>query len=718
MEEICGKVSRIFFAKNNYTICLVKLDFFETITVKGYFNVELNTTYKFRGKYDSDEKYDNFFVATYCELYVESNKEQIIKYLSSKIFEGVGKLTASKIYDYFQDDAINILTKNPEKIFEVDIKESSQKVIYDKFQKTDLQKQLYDLLLPLEISEIMINKIKIFLEKENKTINDIKENPYILVTFDNEEEKNITFNTADKIYLNYNEDYNFESRIYTGIKYYFFQIAYKSGNTKIDFEEFRIYIVNKLKLDDKKFIKIYNQLVDEKKIIVNDNFFQIKEFYEIEKKIAQKIKLRNSYLNSYDYLFDNVDDEIKKLENENKIIYSEKQKEAIKNSLLYNISIITGAPGTGKTTIINAILNIYIDKKYSKLTKEQLLSKIALCAPTGRAAQVMKNATNFEAFTIHSLLRWDPYQKKFYYNKFNKLDLDIIIIDEFSMVDIFLFASLLDGLKETCKIIILGDPNQLESVGPGQLLCDFIKTKKIPYIILDFIYRQSSRSSISLLANDVINNKKINIIKDDSISIINTNNIMENLKKIIEIGYKKGYNIFDMQILYPKYNGNVGINKINELLLPNYNTDFLIYRDIKYSVNDKIMQLKNDYTKEIYNGDIAKILKIYNKTGKNNELALQIECRDLILDLTFKDLENIIHAYAISIHKSQGSEFNTIILPINHDIFLTKKLLYTAITRAKKNLIIIGDINILNHGHIKEDIERKTNLIEIIEGEL
>ena len=714
MIEFEAIVKKILYKNDsNYHIALVQLEKeFDYSTIKGYCDIQLDQSYTFKAKVEDDPKYGEFYQISYFEKIIPTKEKEIINYLSSSMFEGIGKMTALKIYNCFLEDTISILSNNPHRIDEVDVSDVVKEEIISKLKNTDLLRDLYTILIPLGLSEFLINEIYRLLQVYDDALSVIKNNPYELIEF--KETAAYTFKVADQIYLNFNQELKNFNRISSAIKYYFLTFCYNNGDTKLEIENFAEKLVNLIDVDLDTILSVLSKLNDENELISFKEYFQIKSFYLTEKKIADNILYRQQYFksdNDFEYKKD-----IERVEKEFNIKFSTLQKKAIAKGITANFSIITGGPGTGKTTIIRAILKLIIEKKYGSLTKEQTQEKIALIAPTGRAAQRMKETTSFQAKTIHSLLKWDHYSKTFFYNKENPISFDIIIIDEFSMVDIFLYKDLIEAIRPETKIIILGDPNQLESVGPGSVLRDIIESKQVDITTLDFVYRQQKGSSINELAHNICDDKKIEIVSNEEMSIIHgEGNLLNIIKRSVELSHIKGYEEMDVQVLYPRYRGMVGIDKLNEVLRPTENSDSMIYRDIKYCVGDKIMQLKNDYDKDIYNGDIGNIIRIYRKNGKGKEVAIQAEFRDVILDLTFKELENITHAYAISIHKAQGSEFKVIILPVgNERHILTKKLIYTAVTRAKEKLIIIGNIDRINQGINENDYQRKTNLRKLL----
>ena len=402
---------------------------------------------------------------------------------------------------------------------------------------------------------------------------------------------------------------------------------------------------------------------------------------------------------------------INNLENVYNIKYDDKQKEAIKLAFLKNFLIISGGPGTGKTTIIKSIVSMYEDF-YSK-------DDIVLLAPTGRASKRIMEATNYPASTIHRFLKWNKDTNKFQVNEYNKSDCKIVIVDEVSMLDTILFSSLLNGLKFDTILIMVGDANQLPSVSPGNILKDLIESEVFSVVELNTLYRQKKGSNIIELAHDVnlgeVNYNLFNKSDDLFFYKASSIDIKENLTIIINKLKTSDY--LSYQIMAPMYKTLNGINNLNkcmqELLNPKEsNKNEMIINDCLYREGDKVLQLMNMPDDNIYNGDIGIIIEINNIL---KEITIDFDSN--IVTFNSSNFQNFTLGYVISIHKSQGSEFNTVVIPILNEYgrMLYKKLIYTGITRAKNKLILLGEINALNQSIINEkENNRKTNLVNKI----
>jgi exodeoxyribonuclease V alpha subunit len=531
----------------------------------------------------------------------------------------------------------------------------------------------------------------------------------------------ITFLKLDRLHslMNINDLDN--ERIKACILYKMNELLFSHGDTYLTIDEIKEstekYLNEKLEIES--FLNLIDSLILEDKIVVQNNYYYTKKIYDDEEYIARKIY---DLANQNQENIKSLEEKIELLEKEFNISYNEKQKKAIINSLKNHITIITGGPGTGKTTIIKAIVNLY--SQIYKKEGDNLISSIALLAPTGRASKKVSESTNLPASTIHRFLKWDKDSNEFMINEDNKSYVNLVIVDEVSMLDTELMASLLRGLTRNIKLVLVGDINQLPSVGPGNVLKDLIESDIIDTIYLDLLYRQSDESYIPILAEEIKNNDlDLNFTdkKDDYLFLeCSKEMILPSIKKLCMQLKNKGYDEKRATLLAPMYAGINGIDNLNKELQEIFNPPDITKKEIKigditYRVNDKILQLVNMPDLNVFNGDTGFIESIVTNKDNKNSYEIYVNFDGNIVKYLPKDIGNIKHGFIISIHKSQGSEFELVLMPICMSYYrmLYKKLIYTGITRAKQKLIIVGEAKAFMYAVSNEnEYVRKTNLKE------
>lgn len=692
-------VKEIFSSDDGYKILLFEInDSADEIVVVGYFNeVIFDTLYKIYGNYKVNVKYGEQFEVEHFELILPNSEESIISFFSSEIFPYIGEKKAQQLYEKFGDEVINILKNNLSLI-------DSCTFLSDK-QKESLHNGINKSLdeTTLFFTQMGLNKKQIarIVKKYNKNaVEIVKENPYRLV-FDID---GIGFKTADKFASILDEDYS-DERLKAFIYNNIMTLCMKSGSTSVDLDYLVTFCLKQYEnsIEKESVLKQIDKLIFEKLLYLKENRVYHHSQYLSECGIVDFLC---DFINFNDNLNIDVLDEIKSIEQRENIYYSDEQKKAIFDSINNNFSILIGGPGTGKTTVVKAILSIY--------KKKSGLKKIALCAPTGRAAKRLSDLSGVEATTIHSLLKWDIDNNKFNMNFNNPLDYDFIIIDEFSMVDNYLFYNLLQACKNVKKILLIGDIKQLPSVNPGNLLEDLVTLNKFNVTELKKIFRQKEGNGIIELANDIVLNNITNNFVYDNVKFfqIRDENIAMHVKKIYCDALNKGYTSDEIQILSPMYKGIAGINSINTEIqnVVNHNEDFISISNVKFKVGDKVIQLKNRPEDFIFNGDIGEIIEI-NNDENNQYIICDFNQNEVLYEKD--EFSEIMLAYCTSIHKSQGSEYSIVILPIarHHNFMLYNKLIYTAVTRAKSSLVILGDFLTLKKSIAKTDVnERYTTL--------
>lgn len=720
--EIKGEITDIIYKNeiNSYTIGVLRTEEEET-TVVGYLPfINVGDNLKINGVFVEHQEYGRQFKIDTFEKIMPETLDSLERYLANGMIKGVGPATARKIIETFGEDTINVFKFEPQKLSVIKgITEEKAISIAEEFITNWELWQLVGFIERFGIGPQSAEKI--YKTLGANAIEEIQVNPYILVDLVNK----VDFMQIDKMALDIGIEIDNDKRIRSGIKHAL-KLATYNGHCAVLYENLVEFVKNLLGVSEefieeniiylkaKGDIIIEDRKIDEEK---TEEWVYIDYYYNAELNIAEKLikldKAKNvKKINSFEK-------KIKQVEKETKMELSEKQLEAVRNINERNVCVITGGPGTGKTTIIKTVLEIY--KKEGK--------KVVLCAPTGRAAKRMTETTGEEAKTLHRLLELAKIVSEDNQNinidlPITPIDADVIIVDEVSMVDVFLMNYLLKGIYQGTKLVLVGDIDQLPSVGPGNVLKDIINSEKITTIRLNKIFRQAAKSKIIINAHKVNEGNSFigaeydkNVLED--FFYISENNKINILDNIISLstGRLKKYGDYDflknIQVITPTKKGELGTKELNKVLQDKINP-FEVdkaekrYGDIIFRENDRIMQIKNNYDiywerhldeiesgSGVFNGEFGTILKIYE-----NEKQIKIKFDDeKIAWYTFADLEQIEHAYAITVHKSQGSEFDVVLMPISQSspMLLTRNLLYTGMTRAKKLLIILGNKNIVEY---------------------
>lgn len=716
MSEIKGNVVRLLFESGTgYKVGLFKVKeasgndveeyINKTITFTGSFmplNTELN--YSFIGKMVTHPRYGVQFQVEKYDSELPESKDAVVSYLSSGIFKGIGPKTAKNIVDTFKDNTIEEI-KNGNPILSK-IKGMNEKKARDLTFKILEYDKAQDLIIEFNTLGFTTEEcLKIVNKYKNRSMEILENNIYSLI-------EDINFLKLDKVFLKLHDEYD-SIRVQAIIKYSIKNICYQRGDTLVSKENLYLEI-NKFfssKIDSKTFLSYIDLMIENEDIILHEEYITLPEFYETEMNIASTLNYLSNILS--DIKEEKIEKRLELYEKDNNIKFNEIQKKAIKGALLNNIFIITGGPGTGKTTIIKAVVDLY-----SELSGGLNEMDITLLAPTGRAAKRMAESVLKKTSTIHKFLKWNKETKEFSVNRFNPVNTKLVIIDEASMVDIFLFNSLLDALPSKVKLVLIGDSNQLPSISPGNILHDLLLSNKIKNVYLNEIYRTSKESYIIPLSKDIRDRKEFKEFPsnyDDFKFIISPDYLMKNyIKEICNRLIEKGVSIEDFQVLIPMYKGENGIDNINNLMQSIFNCESenkneILLRDVIYREGDKVLQLVNDVDNNIYNGDTGYIKRIIN--GKDPIIEIDFSGNKVIYKKG--KFDEFTLGYAISVHKSQGSEYPhvLILIPSNMKRMLYNKLIYTAVTRAKKSLIIIGSIDSFNYSvQMEYSINRITAL--------
>lgn len=718
--ELRGQVEGIIYQNevNSYTIANLETET-EEITIVGYLPfIVKGDSLKVIGNYVEHKEYGTQFKVTTFEKIMPENVEALEKYLASGAIKGVGEATAKRIIKTFGEETINILKNEPKKLALVKgISEEKAQKISDDFVENQEMWKIVGFLEKFHIGAQ--NAKKVYEKLGVSSIEKIKEDPYLLVDI----AKGVDFRQIDQMAIRIGITPDNNRRVQTGIKYGLIRST-NNGNSCVLETNLIEYVQSLLEVNSETIEDNLIELKTKGEIVYelreNEEWVYLARFYETEQEIAYRLRKLEQSKNIKE--IKNIEAALKKIEKESEIELSEKQKEAIEEINKNNVLIITGGPGTGKTTIIKTIIDIY----------ENRGKKVILAAPTGRAAKKMTEATGKEASTLHRLLCIGKLDDDGIYQRHDEfqgepIDADVIVVDELSMVDMFVMNYLLKCVYQGTKLVLVGDIDQLPSVGPGSVLKDLIESETIQTVHLDKIFRQAAKSKIILNAHRVnkgepfLGKEDIEQETNQDFFYIKHKTQEEILKEVISLctGRLEKFGNYDffqnIQILTPTKKGLLGTKELNKELQAYLNPN-LDGRPEKsnsgaiYRTGDRIMQIKNNYdmtwdrenddgTTEygegFFNGEFGTITKISEK-----DKVVEVKFDDnKVAWYEFSELDQIEHSYAITIHKSQGSEFDVVIMvaPVAAPMLLTRNLLYTGITRAKKLLIIIGTDNVVDY---------------------
>ena len=717
MNKLTGNFKRTIYYNdgNSYLIGLFKvkeassnLDKFinKTITITGYLpDMNEIDTYILEGEVVFHEKYGEQFVVNNLERVMPKEKDSIVSVLSSDMFKGIGVKTAEAIVAMFHEDTFDVILNNPNNLLLVKgVSEKQVRILHEVLKN---YQGSYEIVLNL--SKLGFNtrdSLKIHSKFKADSFNLINEDIYKAYYYVDD----LSFKMCDYLYLkNGNDKYDLK-RLRAIFIYVLRELTNVVGFTYFNLLDIRPSFIKVLGSDclDDDLVEVVNSLIQLELIVVKEERIYLKEYYEAEIFIARRLRLLSHEEKENSKKFAGFFKDIEKVNN---IKYDQEQKEAIIEALTTKCLVITGGPGTGKTTIIKGIIDLY--KVSNKLSDKDLFSNLVLLAPTGRASKRMSEVTNLSASTIHRFLKWNKEADKFLVNEYNKSKAKFVIIDEASMLDTLLLSNLLKGLSSNCRVVFVGDDNQLPSVGAGDVLHDLIKSEEINVIKLANLYRQGKDSNIITFAHDInkgVLNKELFNKGEDLTFIECPNNLV--LDKIKEEVLKLQTDNY--QVLAPLYKTINGIDNINLCLqdLLNKKTSLkkeIVINNLVYRENDKVIELANMPDEYVFNGDIGVIDKV--KINPKKEIYINYDGN--LVKYTNHMFNKFSLAYAISIHKSQGSEFNIVIMPIvkGYNKMLYRKLIYTGVTRSKEKLILIGDIKALEFAiNNTSEKKRKTSL--------
>ncbi len=729
---LTGTVSNIIFYNNDNGYCVLELtsdaDGGEYICVGNMPVVTVGEHLTLEGKFTVHQKFGEQFAVQKIVVTAPQNNDGLVKYLSSGLIKGVGIKTAEAIVNTFKERTVDIITQNPIRLAEIKgISKQKAMVIANCYaEHIDMQKQI----MFLQGYGISTNtSIKIYNAYKENTQRILTKNPYKLI----DDIDGIGFITADKIAQSMGIASDSEFRLRAGVVYCLKESAEKLGNTYLDVETLVADMREILSLDMAQYVDLLEKTLENLQFDLMCNLFYVdgkrcialSKYYKIEKNIASNlINLK------YTARPLNIDTAglIDEFERVNDIKFHPNQRQAIDGAVNNGVTVITGGPGTGKTTIIKCISYIF----------NALKLRIEYCTPTGRAAKRLSQSTGQEAKTIHRMLgmEYRDGNLRFAYNKHNKMSADVVIVDELSMADVVIINSLLNALKDGCRIVLVGDKDQLPSVGAGNILADVIASKLIDVNYLTYIYRQSEDSLIVSNAH-LINQCKMPVIDNESKDFFvnykdNQQDILDTVTQMVSrrLPSYAGVKPTDIQVLCPLKGGIAGVNNLNaqlqRLLNPKKPREAEMYHgNVCFRTGDKVMQVQNDYSMEwqknnpdgtieegtgVFNGDIGFVTEIAKDAN--------------LLFVTFEDgrqakysgdgLENLRLAYAVTIHKSQGSEFDVALITVINGppTILNKNLLYTAVTRAKKMVVLVCSKKVLGMMVSNNYVKKRTTMLK------
>ncbi len=737
---IKGTVEAILFQNSDNYYTVLKVDNIETNesfdtmpTVVGFLpNVVEGDVYTFKGQTVEHPRYGKQLKAETFEKELPQTKDAIISYLSSDLFKGIGKKTAQNIVNTLGENAINDILNDASVLEKVpSLPKKKQKQIAEQIASNQESEKVMIRLHDLGFGPKLASSIYQYYGTE--TLSVLDKNPYQLVY----DIKGIGFSKADQLAQKIGIKFDDPERLKAGLLFTLEEECIKQGHTYIPNDQIIAATFNVLTQNNNNDDNQINhghlqtmllQLNEEKRLIVDKEKISIPSLYYSELKSVQnlyRIKTHTTKLKEIEQ--SDLQLHIGDIETNNEVSYAASQKDALQTAINSKIMLLTGGPGTGKTTVIKGIVELYAEVHGISLDYDDYQEDdypVVLAAPTGRASKRLQESTGLEAMTIHRLIGWnqDTQPEDILDNEINAR---LIIIDEMSMVDTWLFHQFLSAVPLDAQIILVGDEDQLPSVGPGQVFKDLIDSNTIPRVNLTEVYRQQDGSSIIELAHRMKLGQPIDITQrfhDRSFINCGTEQIPNVVEKVVNSAVNKGYDMSDIQVLAPMYKGNAGIKRLNQILQSILNpkekdTREIEFGDVVFRKGDKVLQLVNRPNDNIFNGDIGVIVGIFwAKENALNKDVLVVDFEGNEITFTRQDMLELTHAYCTSIHKSQGSEFPIVIMPIVKQYFrmLQRPILYTGLTRAKQSLVLLGDPQAFDIGLNTNGQKRLTQLFTLL----
>ncbi|WP_096440415.1 SF1B family DNA helicase RecD2 [Alteribacter populi] len=700
------------------------------LTVVGILpKLDYDVAYLFHGEMKDHPRFGKQFKAEQFRKEIPHTKQGIIHYLSSDRFPGVGHKTAEKIVETLGEQALSAILEDKSSLERV---EGLKKEKADKIYATLMEEQgveqvlltLYEYGFGLQLA------MKVYQTYKLDAMRIIEENPYKMI----EDVDGIGFAKADAIGQKRGLTGNHPDRVKAAIIYVLTEQSMNEGHVFARVKD--VLLAAQRLLSDRELIQetdIANCLVElgeEGKVMVEEERMYLPTLYFAEKGIVSNLhRLVTREKSVEDFPESEFLKALGNVEEKLGIEYAPSQKEAIQTALSSPVTILTGGPGTGKTTVINGLVEVYGQLKGLSVDpddyKKDDTFPVILAAPTGRAAKRMSESTGLPASTIHRLLGFKGSQDDFEYGEHHQLEGHLIILDEMSMVDTWLANQLFKAIPDEMQVLFVGDEDQLPSVGPGQVLSDILKSEILPSAQLTAIFRQAEGSSIITFSHEIKEGKELHAIdpKSSDLRFIPCNQLQvtDAVQQICKKAIDKGFTAKDIQVLAPMYRGGAGVTALNQMLQELFNPSKeqkreVLFGDVAYRHGDVVLQLVNNPEENVYNGDRGEIVAIFTpKETEQNETMIVISFDGIEVGYSKSDLSQITHAYCCSIHKSQGSEFPIVVMPVvrSYSRMLRKNLIYTGVTRAKNFLLLCGDWSALEVAvHRTEDINRNTTLRE------
>ncbi|MDT8322975.1 MAG: ATP-dependent RecD-like DNA helicase [Bacteroidota bacterium] len=687
-ETLEGTLDRVNWSAPDSAFLVARFrvadELFPVVIVGEMLSPSVGDRYLLRGTWEEHPKYGRQFAFTSYETQMPVTEEGLVRFLASGMLRGIGKSTAGKIVARFGLDTLQVLNGDIGRLREIDgIGEKKLEGIRTSWQE---QRGVQTVMLFLREHDISTSwAVRIFHVYGVDAVRRMREDPYRLV----DDVEGIGFKIADGIARSLGMESGDTRRVAAGLIWVLREAARRDGHTAVPADHFLHHAAAVLEVDEDQVSAALREVRADARLIEEDGMLFLPDLYAAEQAVAQSLfRAHAEQWNGLDHLA--IDELLTDVERAQELRFNAQQVDAIHRCLGGPLCVVTGGPGTGKTTTLTGILHV----------TRALGWKAAVCAPTGRAAKRITEITGCEARTIHRLLEFEPVSGFFQRNEDKPVEADILVVDEVSMVDVPLMAALLRARPPGCRVVLVGDADQLPSIGPGAVLRDMISCGEIDTVVLRLVFRQEAQSSIVSNAHRVregfmpVFDARLadggetffrEVGPDENIAQLIRDLIVDRLPETFSLDPMR-----DIQVLSPMHNTPAGVTHLNHVLQQAVNGGGRVvyhHGDRRFRAGDKVMQIRNDYEKDVYNGDIG---FVHGFDEEESRLAVDFDRRRV--EYSAEEMEHLVLAYAVTIHKSQGSEYPVVIVPMvmQHRIMLRRTLLYTAMTRARRMLIMLG----------------------------